>query len=316
VYRRLIGLLFLLAAATSAHGGELLGTLDECIGRLDQELDVGYERIAARCPELTPALAQSRWAPWLPADWNQPRNQLSAQGLAQLRTLLSRELAPRALGRAPRAEHAGAALARIAAPENPRLGWWQRVKRWLRGLIEPHHEEDADAATGWLGGLDLEHGAGQVVAGIALVLVIALAAAILLNELRVAGLLRRRRVGRGDTLTGRAAGEDAVADLEAAEPLEQPALLLELITARLTEQERLPPARALTTHEVVRRAHLPAESERPHLAELAAACEYLRFSARTLAAASLASAVSAGRRVLAGLEPKGVRAHQVPERHA
>ena len=45
---------------------ELLDRLDACIGRLDQQLDVGYERIAARCPELAPALAQSPWAPWLP----------------------------------------------------------------------------------------------------------------------------------------------------------------------------------------------------------------------------------------------------------
>jgi hypothetical protein len=60
VYRWLAGLLFLLAAVTCAQAHELLDRLDACIGHLDQNLDVGYERIAAQCPELTAALAHER----------------------------------------------------------------------------------------------------------------------------------------------------------------------------------------------------------------------------------------------------------------
>ena len=104
--RWLAGILILLAgvaAARSAH--ELLERLDACAARLDHDLDVGYERVAARCPELAGELTHSAWAAWLPADWNQPRNQLSAQGLTELHTLLARSLAPGVRGpRAPGAD--------------------------------------------------------------------------------------------------------------------------------------------------------------------------------------------------------------------
>ena len=59
------------------------------------QLDVGYERIAARCPDLAPALEQSGWAEWLPQGWKESRNDLSAGSLAELRAAVQRELAPR-----------------------------------------------------------------------------------------------------------------------------------------------------------------------------------------------------------------------------
>src|SRR5579859_7001502 len=48
--------------------------IDGCLGRLDPELDIGYDRIAARCPELVKQLEQGDWAPWLPGGWKDPGN--------------------------------------------------------------------------------------------------------------------------------------------------------------------------------------------------------------------------------------------------
>ena len=45
-------------ALARATAPDALAAVDACIPRLDVELDVGYERIAARCPDLTRALAQ------------------------------------------------------------------------------------------------------------------------------------------------------------------------------------------------------------------------------------------------------------------
>src|ERR1700734_3178306 len=67
--------------------------LDSCLKRLDPQSDIGYDRIAARCPELTKQLEQSPWSAWLPRGWKEPGNDLSAGGLRQLRDVIARETA-------------------------------------------------------------------------------------------------------------------------------------------------------------------------------------------------------------------------------
>jgi hypothetical protein len=301
VYRRLAALLVLVAAAGAAHAHELLDTIDTCIGRLDAQLDVGYERIAARCPQLAPALAQSPWAPWLPKDWNQAGNQLTAQGLGELRTLLAQAMAAPAPTRAPDAQRVAAVLERIAQPDAATGGWWPRFKAWLRRILGTPDTEPG--APEWLRWLDFSTGAQKLITWGALAAVAAIALGIVLNELRVHGLLRRRTApGRGSPPAAPRPGTPSLALVSARAEREQPALLLELIAARLTEQGRLPPARSLTTRELLRRAQLPGESERTGLAELAGACEELRYSTRELAAARLRSAIHAGRQVLLQLE--------------
>ena len=279
--RWLAGILFLLAGSSGAHAHELLDRLDACVARLDRELDVGYERIAARCPELPGTLTHSAWAPWLPADWNQPGNQLSAEGLGELHTLLSRSLAPSAPARAPRPQTAAAVVARISPAADSGKGWWARFTAWLRKITT---RGEADSGLGaWLSRLDFSHGAFTVVAWLALALVMAVALAILVNELRIAGVFRARRpAGSRGALAPDGAGvaDERLHQLERREPREQPALLLQLIAERLTEQGRLPPARALTARELLHGARLADDSERAALAELAVASEQLRFSTR------------------------------------
>ncbi len=303
MHRWLAALLFLFAGVTCAQAHELLDRLDACIGHLDQNLDVGYARIAARCPELTAALAHEPWSPWLPADWNQPGNQLSAEGLKELRTLLARTLKPSAPLHAPQAANAAAVVARISQADNPRAGWWERFKAWLRALTTGGDRDSAEPA-GWLGALDFSGRAAEVVAGLALALVVLIALAILVNELRVAGVLRARATAARSRPRSRGASEGAgtLTEVERHGLREQPALLLELIAERLTEQGRLPPARALTTQELLHGARLADESERTSLSELAEACEQLRYSTREIAGTRLASAIAAGRIVLARLE--------------
>jgi hypothetical protein len=301
VRRWLAGVLFLLAGTSGAHAHELLERVDACVARLDQELDVGYERIAARCPELSAALTQSAWAAWLPPDWNQPANQLSARGLTELHTLLARSLVPGVAARAPRAQTAAAVVARILQVADSRQGWWERFKAWLRRITAAGERDPGLEA--WLSSLDFSQGVMNVLAWLALALVVAVAVVILINELRIAGVLRapRAAVRGGSPQDSAAQAARALNELERREPREQPALLLQLVTERLTEQGRLPPARALTARELLQGAHLADDAERAALAELAWASEELRFSTHEFAATNLASAIAAGRRMLARL---------------
>ena len=87
--RWLLALLLAAAGLPGAQARDALGAIDACLRQLDRNLDVGYQHIAARCPDLAPSLAQSEWAAWLPRDWNRQESLLSADGLTELRTLLT-----------------------------------------------------------------------------------------------------------------------------------------------------------------------------------------------------------------------------------
>lgn len=313
--RALLALLLAAAATTGVQARDPLQAIDECVARLDSELDVGYARIAARCPELTATLGASAFAPWLPADWKRPDNELSAAGLSELRAQLAREGTPRAEERsAPRTERVRPVLATLARSEQDTgRSWWRRLKDWLRGLITTAPPEGEQGwLRRWWQELKLSTSTAELLSWTALAAVVALAAGIIINELRIAGLLR----GGPERLRPRPADRPAsnatalLADIGRAAPEEQPALLLELIAARLADQQRLPPARALTARELARAARLPAESARAPLAELVAVCERVRFSAERVTAASLTAAVRSGSLLLAMLEsaPPGAAA--------
>src|SRR5260370_22333931 len=65
--------------------------INTCVSRLDPQLDIGYDRIAARCPDLMRQLDGGAWAPWLPRGWQEAGNDLSAGGLREFRQLVDRE---------------------------------------------------------------------------------------------------------------------------------------------------------------------------------------------------------------------------------
>jgi hypothetical protein len=123
------------------------------------------------------------------------------------------------------------------------------------------------------------------------------------NEVRHSAWWRRGR-GRGRHRPGTGEvgrGGPSLDDVERAAAHERPHLLLQLITRRLTEQQRLPPSRALTLNELERAARLSSERDRKRLAVLTAACERARF-AEQLSAATLIDALLRGRELLASLE--------------
>jgi hypothetical protein len=305
VLRALLALLLAAAVPVCAPARDALAAIDDCVPKLDTELDVGYARVAARCPDLTAALLESPFAPWLPADWMRPDNELSAAGLSELRAELAREGGHGEVRRAaPRTARVATVLASVShATDAGRISWWQRFKDWLRSLLAARAQPDAGWLRRWLAGIELSNATTQLISWAALAVVVALAAGIVINELRIAGILRGRdgRAGpRGGELS-RGGSAAALDDIERAAPEQQPALLLALIALRLAALQRLPPARALTGRELELKARLPEELGRAPLAELVAVCERVRFSARPVGAAQLAAAVRGGRALLSAL---------------
>src|SRR6516162_7520447 len=46
-------------APPATEPASVIALLDACVARLDRDVDVGFDRIAARCPDLPGALARS-----------------------------------------------------------------------------------------------------------------------------------------------------------------------------------------------------------------------------------------------------------------
>jgi hypothetical protein len=301
--RRVWLALVLVTTAPLVQAQDPLVAIDACLAQLDG-LDVGYERIAARCPDLAPSLESSAWHAWLPRDWNRPHNQLSSSGLMELRTLLPREGARLPPGHEPRAAAVSGALATVRDADHPR-SFWQRFKAWLHELFTPSPQPVPDS---WLQRLlirlHLPPTLTRWIGWIAFAIVAVIGIAIVVNELRLAGWFAARR-RRGGLAPGAGRGTRMDITLEALEratAADQPRLLLELVAARLIEQARLPPARALTVRELSRAARLEAAADRSRLNELALICERVRFSDQEVAPAILARSLAQGRELLASLD--------------
>lgn len=294
------------AAAADVSDADAVAVVDACIARLDPQIDVGYERIARRCPDLAPALEKSGWAEWLPQGWKESRNDLSAGSLKELQALVTRELATQPSTSTPRVQRLKEILADLGATGQERSGAWTRFKKWLRSLFERAGQQNRE---GWLSRLVSRAGVSEamreVITYIALGLVVALAGFIVVNELRLAGLLGRRRAdgeGEGDEggLNGRA--RVTWSDVERAPLLDRPRLMLDLIATKLIDLGRLPPAGAFTARELVRAADLQVAEDRARLNELALTAERARYAEGGVSPAVAETAVTRARDLLTRLD--------------
>ena len=299
------GMPWAMATPTAQPAHDVVAALPDlapCLSRLDPELDIGYDRVAARCPELVKQLDRGAWAAWLPREWKEPGNDLSAGSLKEFRELVSREAATSISGRSPDISALAAVLTGLEAKEPP--GWWSRFKSWLRSILESREQTPEES---WfarmVGHVGVPQSLRQLLAYGALAAVVVLAAVIICNELRAAGLLRQVPARRRPPLAVQPHGQERVwKDIEHASLLDKPRLLLALLVKRLSELGLLPPAGALTARELTRVARLPEPGDRTKLEELAIAAERVRYGAREPEAATLEGSIAGGRELLARLD--------------
>lgn len=306
--RRALAVVILCAASAAGAQGarpgagqDALAAIDACVPRLDPELDVGYERITARCADLAHRLERSGWAAWLPAGWKEARNELSAGSLAELRTLVARELSvPTGDGPHPSVAHLNEILAGLG-PASRGDSLWAKFRGWLRDVVERNRKADNGS---WIDRLIQHSGRSQTMVKLltygSLTLVVLLAGLIVFNELRAAGILRSRARRRAERAAARAPspGRLSWADVEQAPLADKPRLLLELVVARLTDARRLAPSGGMTVRELTRAVKLDEAGDRARLLELARAAEQTRFSAAALPPQVVDEVVEQGRELL------------------
>ena len=279
--------------------------VDACVARLDPQLDIGYDRIAARCPDLMKQLETGAWAPWLPRGWKEAGNDLSAGSLKEFRELVDRESSTGEINPAAAPNvHSLQPILTALAGSRTETGW-SRFKSWLRSVLE-RREQPTDES--WFSRMVSHVGISQSVIRLityaALAVVVVLACIIVINELRTAGLLGGRK-GFGRKRSPRSARSTAGTgwnDIERAPLRDRPRLLLELIVRRLSDRGALPPSGALTVRELTRAVQLPEADDRSRLAELALAAERVRYSATEPGAAGLDQPLVRGRELLSRID--------------
>ncbi len=294
-----LGLLLVLLTPTATlaatNATEALQAIDACVQRLNPDSDTGYDRISVRCPNLARQLKESGLSVWLPRGWQRPGNDLSARGLRDLRGLLERELTPSPRPvRVPGIERVPAVLASLGREDPERSGWWARTRKWLRRVFAA---PAPDSEEGWLNRMIGQDGLSQavieLVSYVALLMVVLVAIAIVANELRVAGGLRRRLAILRDAPMDPRKEQLSWEDVQKADRPQRPGLLLEVLAARLTKAPR-----GLTARELERVARLASEEDRRLLVRLVETAERLKFSNTEVPEEALEQALAGGRLLL------------------
>lgn len=282
------------------------------IGRCVSQTGATAAKIPAlskACPGIRAALEQLGLTAFLPPDW--PKT-LTRHGLDDVNALY-RHFAQAPPSAAPAAASLQAIAARLAPPPPP-PSWSARIRTWIRhragALLRP--------VLRWLRQLGPagmhSGGATAIFYGLTGLLLLA-AAALLVFELRGAGLLRRR--GAATRPPRRAAGgvrfQERV-DPQPGEPdwallREQPARVLRLLVDTLSRAHRLDHDRHLTCRELERQARFDSETERRGFARVARLAErqiYGPPGTAALSEESLRDARMLHARLLAAARARGV----------
>jgi hypothetical protein len=186
---RWIVLLALVSGAAVAADDAALRTVEECSAKLDARTDVGIERIQKRCPELMPALASAPWRDLLPSTLRERRDEISAESLRALVTLVKQSRDAASRREAPARDRLDPVLADLGDKGDKGATRWERFKRWLKDKLENRKKDDE---AGWIEKLSRQlktsEGVAQFITWTGYVMVGVLVGFVIWSELRAAGL--------------------------------------------------------------------------------------------------------------------------------
>jgi hypothetical protein len=267
--------------------------LDDCIESVETDV-VGMAALEQECPGLEQALIDLGLDPFID-DWQ--RDAIGSYGLISLRSVADRySESPTAA--AVRVDSLQSVLDELKQPvqaERP-LTWFERLKRWLRNLMGRQQSSNDSWLSRFLEGYTLSETARKILFYGSVILVVALALAVIINEVRVARRGRRKKDRTG--ASGATGLPDALAggslDLDAAARSDRPSILLQMLVATLVKTGRLQAERALTHHELTTRAKFDHSSQREDFRRVAQLAERVVYGGDD-SPAELDDVVQAGR---------------------
>jgi hypothetical protein len=268
----LLGLLWLVTGAPLKADPLARQRLHDCAQRASPQLR-GIEALRADCPEIGADLEDLEIAALLPEDW---KARISPRAVADL-TVLADRYARQSVRVAPGASRLQAIARNLQAPATS-VSWWQRLRSWLASWLGSDRNRWPD----WLRSLTHWHAAMMALLYGCMALLVAGVVAVLVIELRAAGLIgarRQPRLSRGSVME--AAGSDApeisFADVEAAPVGLRPAILLRLLVTALTCARRLERDSIMTCRELITAARFDNAGQREIFARVALSAEQVLY---------------------------------------
>jgi hypothetical protein len=237
--------------------------------------------LADRCPQLLAQLPNHPLRTWLEPDLG-PHPSLGE--LLDLRALnavptMTEHGSPRL-----RMDRLRAVLGPLQDISEPAAGrsWWERLLEWLRDLWSTDDSQDTDSLwlRAWLERLSLSEPVAKTLVRALIGVILLLAAWVVIDELRAAGLLSRHRARPAAPSKARSrrpeSGPETPPDwerLRALPPSLQIVALLQVLLTLFRQRGLLPRASHLTAAELPSALRLPEAPERRLLASVATRSE-------------------------------------------
>lgn len=275
--------------------------LDDCVESVETDV-IGMPALEQHCPGLEQALADLGLDAFI-ADWQW--DAIGVYGLTSLQSMEQRyREAPAAAAVQVDSLHSVLDELRQPVQAEQQLTWFERFKRWLRNLLSPQDAADTDSwLARWLSEHRLSDTARNILFYGSVILIVLLAAAVIVNEVRVARKGRRKRA-RNDASGAERGVSDVLAagslDLDRATRAERPSILLQMLVATLVKTGRLQAERSLTHRELTARARFDDSSQRESFRRVAQLAERIVYGGDD-APADLDDVVQAGRALHAQL---------------
>lgn len=268
----LLGLLWLVTCVPLKADPLARQRLDNCSQRASPQLR-GIEKLRADCPEIGVDLEDLGVAALLPEDW---KARISPRAVADL-TVLADRYAQQSVRVAPGAPRLQAIARNLQAPATS-VTWWQRLRSWIASWLGSDRNRWPD----WLRSLTHWHAAMMLLLYGCMALLVGGVVAVVVIELRAAGLIgarRQSRLPRRSVMeaTDSGAPEISLADVEAAPVSLRPAILLRLLVTALTDARRLERDSIMTCRELITAARFDNTGQREIFARIALLAEQVLY---------------------------------------
>jgi hypothetical protein len=191
-------------------------------------------------------------------------------------------------------------LEREQAPQ-PK-SWWDAFRAWLRTWLA-HHSDALTWLDRWLERIGQSMTVVNLITYSLIALVLMAAGAVIVNELKTSGSLRRgrRRMGPAANELNSAAVSSDPEGLGRLSPTDRLKALLRMLVNRLLQSRRLRTERSLTHRELVAQSIFDDESQRLVFARVAGSAEAILYGPRGAAPDELDRVIQEGQTLLAQL---------------
>jgi hypothetical protein len=305
-FAAIAALLLLGPLAHADEASQAQAVLEHCLRTADRQA-IGVEELEKSCPGLWRAIDTLGYAQLISDDQYESLDRNGVADLIELREHFQAGAAQNNGG--PDTAALAPILKQIAEPTiEKKQSKWDKFLEWLKKRLN-RNSAPGGSWPDWLKNAHMSERAAKIAGWIVVGLVGLLALGIIVNELRVAGVFKRRRKSAaGETVAQDELPHNAREVLAETQLADQPTLLLRMLVAKLVEGGRLARERSLTHRELSQRARFDTADDRSAFEHVARLSEQAIYGERPLDSQTAEPVLTRGRALYDALLTQGAPA--------